>query len=142
MEAYAVVDSNTRRKMEEMLKTWKEPVPGSIDTRPVFPSDVTRPIETALIKARTSALQAHQEFAARNQQQLSRARPGMQPTPTPYRETPTPPGVIRHVSQAPGYVASYGYVTNPSDQQYGGTLQIQQPYGASQVSFIIDHFLE
>lgn len=62
MEAYALVDNNVRRKMEEMLKTWKEPVPGSIDTRPVFLPEVTRPIENSLIKARTSAIQAHQEY--------------------------------------------------------------------------------
>ena len=40
-----------------MLKTWKEPVPGSMDTRPVFPPEVTRPIENALIRAKTSYLQ-------------------------------------------------------------------------------------
>ncbi|EHK98853.1 hypothetical protein M7I_5363 [Glarea lozoyensis 74030] len=34
MEAYALVDTNVRRKMDEMLKTWKEPVPGALDTRP------------------------------------------------------------------------------------------------------------
>jgi pre-mRNA cleavage complex 2 protein Pcf11 len=87
MESYASVDGNVRRKMDEMLKTWKEPVPGSLDTRPVFPPDVVRPIENALIKARTSALQAQQE---RMQQQnfLGRPRPA-----APYRETPTPPGM-------------------------------------------------
>jgi len=30
MEAYALVDNNVRRKMDEMLKTWKEPVPGPL----------------------------------------------------------------------------------------------------------------
>ncbi|KKK17934.1 mRNA cleavage factor complex component Pcf11, partial [Aspergillus ochraceoroseus] len=35
MNAYTLVDSQTRRKLDEMLKTWKEPVPGSLDTRPV-----------------------------------------------------------------------------------------------------------
>ncbi|TPX11020.1 uncharacterized protein E0L32_008057 [Thyridium curvatum] len=87
MEAYAAVDQNTRRKMDEMLKTWKEPVPGSIDTRPVFPPDVVRPIENALIKVRTSTLQANQEHMRKEQQLLSRGRPQ-----APYRETPTPPG--------------------------------------------------
>ncbi|KAJ8131703.1 hypothetical protein O1611_g1924 [Lasiodiplodia mahajangana] len=89
MDAYAMVDMATRRKLEEMLKTWKEPVPGSIDTRPVFPPEVVRPIENALIKVRTTTLQQDQE-RMRNQQQLyGRGRPGQG---MPYRETPTPPG--------------------------------------------------
>lgn len=89
MEAYALVDQNVRRKMEEMLKTWKEPVPGSIDSRPVFPVDVTRPIETALIKHRTSAIQAQQENS-RREQFLGRVRGTPGP---PYRNTPTPPNM-------------------------------------------------
>lgn len=57
MDAYTLVDSNTRRNMEGMLKTWKERVPGSIDPRPVFPIETVRPIETALLKAKTAAIQ-------------------------------------------------------------------------------------
>ena len=70
-----LVDSNTRRNMEGMLKTWKEPIPGSMDPRPVFPIDTVRPIENALIKAKTAALQ--------NTRQVQQ-----QPD---YRNTPTPP---------------------------------------------------
>lgn len=96
MEAYASVDNATRRKMDEMLKTWKEPVPGSLDKRPVFPPEVVRPIENALIKARTSALQAQQE-QMRNQHHLlgGRGRPApMVPQGgMPYRDMVTPPGV-------------------------------------------------
>ncbi|KAI0479270.1 hypothetical protein GGR56DRAFT_371161 [Xylariaceae sp. FL0804] len=98
MESYALVDGATRRKMEEMLKTWKEPVPGSIDTRPVFPPDVVRPIENALIKYRTTVLQQDQERMRSQQHMLGRGRP-MQGVP--YRETPTPPGT-RPPSQAQG----------------------------------------
>ncbi|KAI5862352.1 hypothetical protein GGS23DRAFT_610526 [Durotheca rogersii] len=90
MDAYASVDPVTRRKMDEMLKTWKESIPGSIDTRPVFPPEVVRPIENALIKARTNALQAQQEHMRSQQQLLGRNRPLNQGMP--YRETPTPPG--------------------------------------------------
>ncbi|KAL5615117.1 hypothetical protein BROUX41_005176 [Berkeleyomyces rouxiae] len=61
LESYATVDSNVRRKMEEMLRTWKQPVPGSIDTRPVFPLEVVQPIEDALMKASASAFQAQQK---------------------------------------------------------------------------------
>ncbi|KAI9374543.1 hypothetical protein BJX61DRAFT_532285 [Aspergillus egyptiacus] len=86
MNAYTLVDSQTRRKLDEMLKTWKEPVPGSLDTRPVFPPDITRGIENALIKARTAALQQQQ---ARGQQDIySRGRVA---TPSGWANTPTPP---------------------------------------------------
>ncbi|KAI9670144.1 MAG: hypothetical protein M1817_004481 [Caeruleum heppii] len=81
MTAYALVDAPIRKKLEEMLKTWKEPVPGSLDPRPVFPPEVTRTIENALIKARTAAVQL--------QQQQVRAQIGR--SSTPYRSTPTPP---------------------------------------------------
>lgn len=45
-----MVDQNTRRKMVEMLRTWKEPVPGSIDPRPVFEPEFVAPIDAALMK--------------------------------------------------------------------------------------------
>ncbi|PYH60639.1 putative mRNA cleavage factor complex component Pcf11 [Aspergillus niger CBS 101883] len=92
MNAYTLVDSQTRKKLDEMLKTWKEPVPGSLDTRPVFPPEITRSIESALIKARTAALQQQQ---ARTQQDiLARGRVG---TPPAWNSTPTPPqGMGRH----------------------------------------------
>ncbi|KAI1428796.1 hypothetical protein F5Y12DRAFT_799890 [Xylaria sp. FL1777] len=99
MDAYAMVDMATRRKLEEMLKTWKEPVPGSIDTRPVFSPDVVRPIENALIKVRTTALQQDQERMRNQQQFYGRGRPAQG---VPYRETPTPPGA-RPSSQAHAY---------------------------------------
>jgi pre-mRNA cleavage complex 2 protein Pcf11 len=92
MEAYALVDTNVRRKMDEMLKTWKEPVPGALDTRPVFPRDVTGPIENALIKARTSAVQAHNEYLRSQQQNRSRSAVTNVP---PHRDTPTPPTTYR-----------------------------------------------
>ena len=90
MNAYTLVDQPVRRKLEEMLKTWKEPVPGSMDSRPVFPPDVTRSIDNALIKARTAAVQLQQQ-QARNQQNLLVRRPGMATPPIPWRDTPTPP---------------------------------------------------
>ncbi|KAI9734862.1 MAG: hypothetical protein M1834_001942 [Cirrosporium novae-zelandiae] len=89
MSAYTLVDSGIRKKLDEMLKTWKEPVPGSLDTRPVFPSEVTRSIENALIKARTAAFQ--------EQQKHTKVVPGLPPRPPPvatpqgWRNTPTPP---------------------------------------------------
>lgn len=126
MEAYALVDNNVRRKMEEMLKTWKEPVPGSIDTRPVFVPDVTRPIENALIKARTSAIQAHQEYARTQQQPPIRGRVG--PSSTPYRDTPTPP-IVQRPAQYPPQI----YAQAPNVSQYAGSQYPQQLYGSHQV---------
>ena len=75
MEAYVLVDATTRRNMEAMLKTWKEKVPGSMDPRPVFPSDIVRPIDNALLKAKTAALQSNRSLHPQQQ----------------YRNTPTPP---------------------------------------------------
>ncbi|OLL26358.1 hypothetical protein NEOLI_004592 [Neolecta irregularis DAH-3] len=60
MEAYTLVDPSTRRKFEELLHTWKQPMPMSNSHSPVFPFDVTRPIENALIKAKTLLLQSSQ----------------------------------------------------------------------------------
>jgi pre-mRNA cleavage complex 2 protein Pcf11 len=119
MLAYTQVDSQIRRKLDEMLKTWKEPVPGSLDPRPVFSADVTRPIETALIKARTQALQAQHE-------QDSRARQQNRP------RTSTPPA---------GWNASAPYTNGrPSSAQYPSSLPQQYTangnvphYGATQV---------
>uniref|UniRef100_A0A0B7JZA8 CID domain-containing protein n=1 Tax=Bionectria ochroleuca TaxID=29856 RepID=A0A0B7JZA8_BIOOC len=89
MEAYTVVDNATRKRMEEMLKTWKQPVAGSMDTRPVFSADLVRPIENALMKAKAAMMP---------QAQIpGRPRPGV----TPHRETPTPPG-MRSATGTPG----------------------------------------
>ncbi|TVY68811.1 Uncharacterized protein LSUE1_G004530 [Lachnellula suecica] len=131
MEAYALVDNSVRRKMDEMLKTWKEPVPGALDTRPVFPRDVTSPIENALIKARTSAIQAHQEHTRSQQQILGRGRPG--PSPAPYRETPTPPNTYRQPPPpAQGYNSGYPpqqYPPPTNGQHYSNQPNGHQPYG-------------
>jgi pre-mRNA cleavage complex 2 protein Pcf11 len=72
--------------MEAMLKTWKEPVPGSMDPRPVFPAEVTRTVENALIKARTAAVQLQQQ--SRNRAPLAVPARTMAAS---YRDTPTPP---------------------------------------------------
>lgn len=118
MDVYASVDQRTRHKLEEMLQTWKEPVPGSIDTTPVFPSEVVKPIENALIKARTSALQAQQD-QMRSQMRSRGGRP-----PAGYRATPTPPNARQPFSQPPQAAANghhpelaFGQQSNPAQQQ-------------------------
>ncbi|KAK4194520.1 putative PCF11 component of pre-mRNA 3'-end processing factor CF I [Triangularia verruculosa] len=83
MGSYTKVDSATRRKMDEMLKTWKEPIAGSISKKPVFPPDLVRPIENALLAARN----AYQDKFQSQQQHLMRGRP----VGPPSRATPTPP---------------------------------------------------
>ncbi|KAJ5216778.1 mRNA cleavage factor complex component Pcf11 [Penicillium chermesinum] len=88
MDAYTLSDAQTRRKLDEMLKTWKEPVPGSLDTRPVFPPEITRNIENALIKARTAFL-TNQQTHSRSQLDISRGRANGTPT---HFNAPTPPG--------------------------------------------------
>lgn len=108
MESYAVVDQPVRRKMEEMLRTWKEPVRGSMDSRPVFTHELVRPIENALMKARAASM----------------PQPGMIPgrprSAIPHRDTPTPPGMRGQ----PGYPAQQ-YPSN------GG-----QPFPGQQVSCV------
>ena len=103
MNAYTLVNNQIRRKLDEMLKTWKEPVPGSLDTKPVFPPDVTRPMENALIKARTAAVQQHQQQQFRtHQEMIGHMRPGP-PSNMGWTNTPTPPqlnGQYRPPSQA------------------------------------------
>ncbi|KAK4226443.1 protein PCF11 [Podospora fimiseda] len=86
MGAYTKVDNPTRAKMNEMLKTWKQPVPGSISKKPVFPIEQVRPIENALIAAKNAAFAATQS-SLQGQQQLMRGRQPVAPT----RNTPTPP---------------------------------------------------
>lgn len=95
MEAYTVVDNPTRKRMEEMLKTWKLPVAGALDTRPVFSPELVRPIENALIKAKAAMM-------PQTQQMPGRPRSAM----VPHRDTPTPPGMARLTPQ--GYPHPYG----------------------------------
>ncbi|KAK1775587.1 hypothetical protein QBC45DRAFT_335000 [Copromyces sp. CBS 386.78] len=97
MGAYTKVDNPTRRKMDEMLKTWKEPVAGALGHKPVFPPEVVKPIENALIAAKNVALQVNQSSFQGQQYMLRGARP---PAP-PHRDTPTPPNV-RPATQHPG----------------------------------------
>ncbi|KAI5457352.1 hypothetical protein BGZ63DRAFT_364706 [Mariannaea sp. PMI_226] len=95
MESYAVVDQPIRRKMEEMLRTWKEPVPGSLDNRPVFQPELVRPIENALMKARAASMPSQGPIQGR-------PRAGV-----PHRDTPTPPGMRGPGAAPPGYPVQY-----------------------------------
>jgi pre-mRNA cleavage complex 2 protein Pcf11 len=83
MDAYLVMDQGTRKAMEGLLRTWKMPVPESMDPRPVFPADVTQDIENALAKMRTAIQQ--------QVQRPSHALPARPPTTVAWRDTATPP---------------------------------------------------
>ena len=119
MDAYSLVNNQVRKKLDEMLKTWKEPVPGSSDTRPVFPVESTRPIENALIKARTLAVQQQQQQARSQQDLMSRIRPTVTSAGVvPWRNTPTPPQSNGRYPPAPGQA-----YTQPNLQN--GHLQVR-----------------
>ncbi|KAL2863581.1 putative mRNA cleavage factor complex component Pcf11 [Aspergillus lucknowensis] len=141
MNAYTLVDSQTRRKLDEMLKTWKEPVPGSLDTRPVFPPDITRSIENALIKARTAALQQQQ---VRGQQEVyNRSRvgtpPGWATTPTAPQNAPRfPPPTSQPPQGRSGPVNGYPPTGDAIPVRSTPTPQLQQEVDISSLNRDID----
>lgn len=85
MLAYSQVDQPVRRKLEEMLKTWREPVPGSLSSTPVFPLSSTQSIIEALNRFKAST-------TPRIQQQQQQVRPSsiVQAQALQYRQTPPP----------------------------------------------------
>ncbi|KAH7089874.1 hypothetical protein FB567DRAFT_311592 [Paraphoma chrysanthemicola] len=116
MDAYLVMDKNTRKAMEGLLRTWKLPVPESMDPRPVFPADVTRDIENALAKMQSAI-----------QQQVQRpqhALPARPPTTVAWRETPTPPQNGAHYPAPNDPRARPGF---PSTPQYAPPMHFQPP---------------
>jgi pre-mRNA cleavage complex 2 protein Pcf11 len=157
MESYAVVDHGVRRKMEEMLNTWKGPVPGSIDSRPVFPPEIVGSIENALFASRASAAQrlgakappgAHRDMATppvrqrsatpqqqQQQQQHPYAQPQPQPQPPPPHAFPTGPyrgGSLPPPGPPPGAADGPGIDTLNSDiENLLVALQARQSIEAS-----------
>lgn len=102
MNTFASVDNNVRRKLDEMRKTWSQPVPGSQSTYPVFQKTVTSKIDEAMENW------ARKQFPNRNPQMT--ARGPMAPIQSqPYRNTPTPPQ-----RQTPVYPNSSGYQQYPN----------------------------
>ncbi|KAL8861072.1 MAG: hypothetical protein Q9178_002585 [Gyalolechia marmorata] len=144
MNAYASVQAPIRKKLDEMVKTWKEPVPGSTDVRPVFPAEITRPIETNLIRFRTLAFQTAQQ--QQQQRQLGPPMPqvinGPYATAAPqadWRNTATPPQNNGYYPPAnvPGYPPPNGFPQRspyPSNDQFPHPQQtpinFQPPYQA------------
>lgn len=121
MESYAVVDQPIRRKMEEMLKTWKDPVPGSMDTRSVFSHELVRPIENALMKARALSMPQQAPIPGRPRAVVHS-----------HRNTPTPPGM--HGFPGPGGFTPKQYPFANGGHP-GEPVQTHAPYpGQQQVS--------
>ncbi|PVH99627.1 hypothetical protein DM02DRAFT_629215 [Periconia macrospinosa] len=116
MDAYLVINEATRKAMEGLLRTWKQPVPDSMDPHPVFSPEVTGDIENALNKFR-SAVQATP--VARPMHAL----PPRPATNTIWRNTPTPPqnGARYAAPQDPRARQQF-----PSTAQYGN-YQTQVP---------------
>ncbi|KAK4550576.1 hypothetical protein LTR36_000155 [Oleoguttula mirabilis] len=132
MESYGSNnDPTTRRAMDNLLKTWKEPVPGSMDHRPVFPPDVVRPIESALIRWKTGMLQKQNQ-------------PQLQPQGG-YRSTATPPQYNGQYAVPPVPVQQNAYNAFGSQQTpqqlaghavYHTPTPMQQHYAAPPTSVL------
>lgn len=101
MDTYTLVDQPIRKKLEELLNTWKQPVPGSSSFAPVFPSEVTRKIEAALIKARTAAVQLQQKQMKQQQDRMNFSRGQTQTPQPPYRTPPQSAPATLAYSQPP-----------------------------------------
>jgi len=122
MDAYTLVEPPVRRKFEELLSTWKEPPPGGMSSSPVFPADVTRRIETQLLKAKTVALQLEQrrqrEMAAAGLAQHRNTPPLNYPSQTGWNGNPVRAfnGFITHSFQ--NMVNVYPPPMGPSNQDF------------------------
>ncbi|KAG5518880.1 hypothetical protein PMAC_002411 [Pneumocystis sp. 'macacae'] len=52
INTYTLMEPHLRMKMEELLQTWKQPVPGTNSLTPVFSQEITRKIDSLLNKIR------------------------------------------------------------------------------------------
>lgn len=133
MLAYSQVDMPVRRKLEEMLKTWREPVPGSISPTPVFPISSTQTIVDSLNKIRTPV-----PSGTRHQSTPVQAAPARVASTQPYRQTPTPPQTIsQFVQNIPAHIRSPQPAAALPSTSYGAATPASygQPYTAQPTSF-------
>ncbi|KAF3912897.1 hypothetical protein AA313_de0207361 [Arthrobotrys entomopaga] len=102
MDSYSLVEAPVRRKLEEMLQTWKQPVPGATSSNPLFPAETTRKIDNALIKARTAAVQQQQKQMKQDSARFGIAQPVVAAGANAgtYRSTPTPPTLVNGHGQS------------------------------------------
>ncbi|KAG4302162.1 hypothetical protein PCANB_001434 [Pneumocystis canis] len=61
INTYTLMEPPLRMKMEELLETWKQPVPGTNSLAPVFSQEITRKIDGLLNKIRQLRLQHDQQ---------------------------------------------------------------------------------
>jgi pre-mRNA cleavage complex 2 protein Pcf11 len=108
--------------MEGLLKTWKQPVPESMDPRPVFQPEVTRDIENALIKFQTAAVQAQAQS-----QRLPHGLPARPMSNSAWRDTPTPPQNMPQYA-APSDPRLRQVCSRPSFDAYPSLTAQLQPY--------------
>lgn len=142
MDAYALVPPHIRKKLDEMVKTWKEPVPGSTDLRPVFPPEKTRPIETTLIRFRTLAVQGAQQQQRQQGMPMAPYTMANQPYPMAapqpqWQNTGTPPqsNGLYGPPHPQGYPQPNGYpqvgvlerIHELADQSLATSLSATQP---------------
>ncbi|KAL1601627.1 mRNA 3' end processing factor [Paraconiothyrium brasiliense] len=123
MEAYSKVDQPTRKAMEGLLRTWKQPVPESMDSRPVFPPEMTSDIENALNKMRSVQAQ----MQSQRQVHALPARPAMAAA---WRNTPTPPQNGAHFGAPPDPRARQYPQPTPTPDQYVQPQPFPQPMGS------------
>ena len=115
MTAYSLVNGHTRQKLDEMLSTWKHPNAGSRETRPVFPQDVTKPIEDALSRARNAASEQNNRQATPLQQDSVSRHLHATTTHAGHRHTPTPSHVTtRNGGSTLTYATPFGQTTTES----------------------------
>ncbi|KAL9088100.1 MAG: hypothetical protein Q9159_003298 [Coniocarpon cinnabarinum] len=120
MEAYSRVDDQTRSQMQSMLKTWMQPIPGSLDPKPVFPNNTTSVIDNALKASRAN------EFA--RQQRQTHGLPARPPVGGPsYPPSWGTPANGTPFSPPPNVYAFNGYPQNGYAQYHGYLQQHQTP---------------
>lgn len=132
MLAYSQVDAAVRRKLEEMLKTWREPVPGSLSTTPVFPHTSTQTIVDSLNKFRSPA-PATNRYASTPVHGV----PARVASAQPYRHTPTPPQTLPQFAPAiPSHIRSpQPQVAIPQQYQPSPPVSYGQPYAPQPTPF-------
>ncbi|KAF2417682.1 hypothetical protein EJ08DRAFT_70532 [Tothia fuscella] len=122
-DAYTVVDPNTRKAMEELFQSWKQPVPLSRDPRPVFPVEITASMDSSLEKMRSINLRAEQEKEQARLQKMRMAQLPARLGNMPPRQTPTPTGSYGY--KAPPII---GQNSNPNSGEIAAMMNsYQQP---------------
>ena len=112
-----------------MLKTWRNPVPGSLDPRPVFPPEVTGRIANALHQSTARAAQIEQQQQRHEQEILRRRVTGNNnPAMTQWRETPTPPQMSARYMPPQGYQNGHTSSPYPPTNHYAPSAQLQYQY--------------